>query len=208
MENFPESRLAGICIPIVCCTEVEPDTTEQKYDISGPLFSYSFQKSFRRTIFSSTDSHMKNFIANSVESTVQNSGDYGIQSKDTSNASEVIVSLVNRSTVLQKAFKYKWNDVTSSEKSVNDYYFNMLRYCKIFAKRSQNGDAFLESDSLSEMKKAYKKLIRKSFTGVCDLSGWRLTCFQVYRVEKANKVCKDLENFEKDHLLKTKLRAK
>lgn len=74
MTYVLEPQLAGIGAPHFCCSEVESETTEHKYDVNGAfIHSCPFQESFKGTMFSPTDSHMKKFIANAILSAVHKS---------------------------------------------------------------------------------------------------------------------------------------
>lgn len=154
MENVAGSRLAASCAPLSYCTEVKSDTTAQKYGVTASLIHFCpFQESFKETLFSSADIHMKNSIANSVLLLVKNSTNNGLRSKHVSNTYEAVVNLVNYSSVLQKAIKSRCNEaLTFREKRTKDYCFNINGYCTKIARRTRDDDGLLDGSKLSKMK--------------------------------------------------------
>lgn len=96
MENVLESQLACIGAPLLCCSEVESETTEHRYAVIGEFIHLcSSQKSFMTTIFSSTDLHMKNLTANTVVSAVQKSENIVLKRNDETNTCQPILKMVN-----------------------------------------------------------------------------------------------------------------
>lgn len=67
LKIVPKLQLASIDDPLLYCTEVESETTKQKYDVNGSFILLCLlRSSFEAALFSTTDLHVKNFIANAV----------------------------------------------------------------------------------------------------------------------------------------------
>lgn len=102
IKGVPVSQLAGISAPFLCCSEVELETTEHKYDFDGDLTHLcSFRESFKGTMFSSTDLHMKNLFRSVLSGVENGENDVG-EKNDVPNICQVILNLVSYRNVLQK----------------------------------------------------------------------------------------------------------
>lgn len=52
MKKVPESCLAGIGTPTICCAKIQKYTAEQKYDVTGPFIPFSpFQGKLKKFAF-------------------------------------------------------------------------------------------------------------------------------------------------------------
>lgn len=138
MKNVAESRSAVIDAPLLCCYEIKMDTTEQSYDVTRAfIFFCSFQESFQGTLFSSTDTQMNYFTANSILSLEKNRTNNEVQSNFVSNRSDVVANQVSYGGVFQNLFSSRFSPVVSSKKRAREYYFHMHGYCTNFRKEVQ-----------------------------------------------------------------------
>lgn len=106
---------------------------------------------------------------------------------------DAVMNVVNYSSLLRHQFKSKCNAVISlRKKCASDFYFNMLHYFKISARRSREVKGIIGSVRLSEMIEVDGKLYCKTATGLGDTSRWRVAQFHEIRWKdfacNANKV--------------------
>lgn len=117
MKNVPESLQAGIGATLFYCSELESETSEHKYNFNCAFTSLCpFQGSFKKAMFSSTDLHMKIFIANFVLSAVRISNKNVEQRNNVPSTCQAIQKLINYSSVPQKTFKASCNKVKRSRR--------------------------------------------------------------------------------------------
>lgn len=179
MENVPQSELSKIGAPLLHCVKTEGNQTEPHYNVAGAFIPICpFQEAFKGNLFSSTEKHVKNFILSGIVSIMSEYGDIGSNPEERPITMNILKELVGNSKTLPKVFKAKCNEVLSSrKKAAKDYYFNMLGYSSIFAKRGQEVNKVLEDARCRERKEAHAKMWKENSSGLRDTSWWRRATF-------------------------------
>lgn len=142
-----------------------------------------FQETFQGNLFISKEKHIKQLILSDIVSIISEYRDSGSSYEERSISMNVLDDLVGKSKSLPKVSKAKCNETLSSrEKAAKDYYFKMLGYSSIFAKRGQEPNNVLEDARYSESKKAAVKACKGNSSEVRDTFWWmQATFFEIRR---------------------------
>lgn len=164
-----------------------------KYLTSGVLSSLCalFHKPFKRHLFSSADSGMKNFIANDILPITTKRKSKQVLRTIMTYTTDAVVNAINHKSLLQNQFKSKYNQVISSNKTCTDEFcFSVLGYFTISARRTREMNDISESARLSETREAYGKLHCTTSTELQGTSRGSMAQFHVVFGEDVASITK------------------
>lgn len=117
--NIPESKLLQIEAPLLCCDEIKKEAS-QKQNITSNAFIplCPFQESFKATLFSCTELHLKISNTNILLLIVQDTTDRELQTIYINYTLEVSASFVGPSSFPPKTFNSKRNKVQGLNRRV------------------------------------------------------------------------------------------
>lgn len=101
-----------------------------------------------------------------------------MQAKNVLNTSEAVVSLIDYSNLFKKQPSPDAMKLQYLGKKRKDYHFNMLGYCRIFARRTPDANGVLERGRPSKIKATYGKIFSRGHRDMRETSMWKAPPFQ------------------------------